>query len=136
MAIENYLHRQTVNPELIIAACHRAGVGGITPVAKRAKPLTINQARKRFVPLGVGSRTACFDAGELINFEPKSAHPGFPKDVLAYDTRADKWTRLGDSPLSRATAPVVEWRGLAVIPNGETRPGVRTPEVWGLQSQP
>ncbi len=76
------------------------------------------------------------DDGELINFEPKSAHPGFPKDVLAYDTRADNWTRVGDSPLSRATAPVVEWRGLAVIPSGETRPGVRTPEVWSLRSHP
>jgi N-acetylneuraminic acid mutarotase len=73
------------------------------------------------------------DDGELANFEPKSAHPGFPKDVLAYDARADKWTRLGNSPLSRATAPVVEWGGLAVIPNGEARPGRRTPDVWGLQ---
>ena len=36
------------------------------------------------------------------------------------------------SPLSRATAPVVEWQGRAVIPNGETRPGVRSPEVWAL----
>jgi N-acetylneuraminate epimerase len=73
------------------------------------------------------------DDGKFIDFEPKSAHPGFPKDMLAYDTGADHWTRLGDSPLSRATAPVVEWAGLAVIPNGESRPGRRTPEVWGLR---
>lgn len=73
------------------------------------------------------------DDGTLVNFEPKSAHPGFPKDVLAYDPRADRWTRLGDSPLSRATVPVVEWNGLAVIPNGEAKPGRRTPEVWGLR---
>jgi N-acetylneuraminic acid mutarotase len=72
------------------------------------------------------------DDGALANFEPKSRHPGFPRDVLAYDPRADRWSHLGDSPLSRATVPVVEWQEHAVIPNGEARPGVRSPEVWTL----
>ncbi len=70
------------------------------------------------------------DDGSLVNFEPKSTHPGFPRDVLAYDPEQDKWRKAGDSPLSRATVPVVEWQGCAVIPNGEVRPGRRTPEVW------
>lgn len=73
------------------------------------------------------------DDGERVNFEPKAAHPGFPTDVLAYDPRTDKWARVGDSGLSRATVPTVEWRGHAVIPNGEVRPGRRTPEVWQLR---
>jgi N-acetylneuraminate epimerase len=73
------------------------------------------------------------DDGANVNFEPKSAHPGFPKDVLAYDPATDAWSHLGDSPLSRATVPTVEWNDLAVIPNGEVRPGRRTPEVWGLK---
>jgi len=68
-----------------------------------------------------------------VNFEPKSNHPGFPKDVFAYETASDKWTRIGNSPISRATTPVVEWDGMAVIPSGEARPGYRTPEVWGLK---
>jgi len=72
------------------------------------------------------------DDGELVNFEPKSAHPGFPKSVLAYDPRANKWTSLAESPLSRATAPVVKWQDMAVIPSGEARPGVRSPEVWAV----
>jgi len=73
------------------------------------------------------------DDGTLVNFEPKSKHPGFPKDILAYDPSTDRWTRLADSPISRATAPVVEWNGMAVIPNGEARPGYRTAEVWALK---
>jgi N-acetylneuraminic acid mutarotase len=73
------------------------------------------------------------DDGELTNFEPKSAHPGFPKNVLGYDPQEDKWVKRGDSPLSRATAPVVSWQNMAVIPNGEARPGFRTPEIWGLE---
>jgi N-acetylneuraminate epimerase len=75
------------------------------------------------------------DDGALVNFEPKSKHPGFPKDILAYDVSADEWTRLTNSQISRATAPVVEWNGLAVIANGESKPGYRTPEVWGLKLQ-
>lgn len=73
------------------------------------------------------------DDGRFVHFEPPAAHPGFPREVLAYDPRADRWVSLGDSPLSRATVPVVEWRGQAVIPNGESRPGVRSPEVWAFQ---
>ena len=73
------------------------------------------------------------DDGEHVNFEPKSLHPGFPKDVLGYDPVADKWSRLGNSPISRVTVPTVVWRDVVVIPNGEIRPGYRTPELWGLK---
>lgn len=73
------------------------------------------------------------DDGELINFEPKSAHPGFPKNVLCYDPSENNWTNLGSVPLSRATAPVAQWNNMFVILNGEARPGYRTPEVWALE---
>jgi N-acetylneuraminic acid mutarotase len=75
------------------------------------------------------------DDGALVDFEPKSAHPVFPKDVLAYDLSSGQWTQLGDSPLSRATTPFVEWNGMAVVPSGEMKPGRRTPEVWRLKSR-
>jgi len=73
------------------------------------------------------------DDGRLVNFEPKSKHPGFPNDVLAYDAALDQWTQLPESPLSRATAPVVDWHHHAVVVNGEVHPGVRTPQVWELE---
>jgi N-acetylneuraminic acid mutarotase len=72
------------------------------------------------------------DDGELVNFEPKSAHPGFPKTIIAYDARTDQWATAAQSPISRATVPVVSWGSMFVIPNGEARPGYRTPEVWGM----
>ena len=75
------------------------------------------------------------DDGAQLNFEPKFKHPGFPKDVLAYELSSDRWSRPADSPFSCATAPTVEWNGMAVIPNGEPKPGTRTAEVWALKSQ-
>lgn len=72
------------------------------------------------------------DDGALVDFEPKSQHPGFPRDVLSYNPRNDTWEMIERSPLSRATVPVVKWQKQFVIPNGEVRPGRRTPEIWTL----
>lgn len=73
------------------------------------------------------------DDGARVNFTPVREHPGFPRDVLAYDAVRDAWSRAGEVPFSRATVTAVEWRGHYVIPNGEVRPRVRTPEVWALK---
>jgi N-acetylneuraminic acid mutarotase len=73
------------------------------------------------------------DDGLNVTFQPVGKHPGFPRDTLAYEVPTDTWSVLDGLPFSRATAPVVSWRGCVVIPNGEVRPRVRTPEVWSLQ---
>jgi len=73
------------------------------------------------------------DDGSLADFEPKSQHPGFPKRILSYDVRRDAWSVAGEAPASRATLPTTLWHGLYVIPSGEVRPGVRSPEVWAVR---
>ena len=70
------------------------------------------------------------DDGTKVDFQPVREHPGFPRDVLAYDAERDAWSGAGEIPFSRATVTAVQWRGQYVIPNGEVRPRVRTPEVW------
>lgn len=70
------------------------------------------------------------DDGAHVNFEPKDKHPGFPRDVLAYDPGKDHWTRLGDLPFSLVTTPAVQWNNRMVLPGGEARPGKRSPAVW------
>lgn len=73
------------------------------------------------------------DDGTKLDFQPVQQHPGFPKDILAYQVTANTWTRMGEVPATQVTVPVVIWRGRYVIPNGELRPGVRTPEVWSFR---
>lgn len=73
------------------------------------------------------------DDGVNVHFEPVEQHPGFPRDVLTYDPAADQWHAAGELPFSRATVPTVHWGDRYVIPNGEARPRVRTPEVFSLQ---
>lgn len=74
------------------------------------------------------------DDGALLNFEPKSRHPGFPKRVLLYDAREDAWSVDSEVPASRATLPTAPWRGRVALISGEARPGVRSPEVWAVSA--
>ena len=76
------------------------------------------------------------DDGSKVDFQPVREHPGFPRDVLAYDAERDVWSIAGEVLFSRATVPVVRWLGRDVFPNGEVRPRVRTPEVWALDRKP
>ena len=58
------------------------------------------------------------------------AHPGFPRDILAYDTGKDEWRTLGTMPANQVTTTALPWAGGIVIPSGEIRPRVRSPRVW------
>jgi N-acetylneuraminate epimerase len=71
------------------------------------------------------------DDGKFVNFQPKSEHPGFPRTTLRYDVHLDHWSEA-PSTISRATVPTVQWQGNTILPNGEVRPAVRTPEVLAL----
>ncbi len=72
------------------------------------------------------------DDGAQID-TPPAQHRGFPRAVLAYDVRADRWAETGPVPFSLVTTPAVIWRGLIVIPGGEARPGIRSPAVWAAE---
>ncbi len=88
------------------------------------------------IPRGKGAvQIISGDDGSKIDFQPVREHPGFPRDVLIYDSAADGWSIEAGAPFSRATVPVVRWGERFVVPNGEVRPRVRTPEVWALETR-
>jgi N-acetylneuraminic acid mutarotase len=70
------------------------------------------------------------DDGSRTGFQPLAQHPGFPNTILAYDAESDTWRENGKVPAPRVTVPTAYWRDRVVIPSGELRPGVRSPEVW------
>ena len=75
------------------------------------------------------------DDGSLVDFQPKEAHPGFRRDILAYDLVTDSWAVCGEIPPelpAPVTVPVVQWEGHALLASGEIRPAVRTPAVLQL----
>jgi N-acetylneuraminic acid mutarotase len=72
------------------------------------------------------------DDGSLVGFQPPEKHPGFPSTYFVYMVADDQWLPGLGTPPARATLPCVEWRGRFVMPSGEVRPGVRSPEVWSI----
>jgi N-acetylneuraminate epimerase len=70
------------------------------------------------------------DDGANVNFEPKEKHPGFPRSILVFDVKSQTWSQSGEVPFSLVTTNAVSWQDQIVIPGGEARPGVRSPNVW------
>jgi N-acetylneuraminate epimerase len=60
----------------------------------------------------------------------QSSHPGFSKEVLAYNIRTNEWSKIGsilyDSPV---TTTAVVWGNCFFIPSGEVKAGVRSPYI-------
>ena len=74
------------------------------------------------------------DDGTQVGVAPQR-HYGFSRRVLRYDQQTDQWTEGGELPAPRVTAPLVSWKESWVIPSGEARPGVRSPEVWSAHAR-
>ncbi|QEL17960.1 galactose oxidase [Limnoglobus roseus] len=68
------------------------------------------------------------DDGTQVGAAPDQ-HRGFSKTVLRYDAKADRWAEAGELAAPRVTVPSVAWGKSWVIPSGEVRPGVRSPDV-------
>ena len=76
------------------------------------------------------------DDGRLLDFRPLDQHPGFPKSILRYHTATDTWQSQSESlPSSHVSTSAVLWHDQVVIPSGELRPGVRTPNVWAFANK-
>jgi N-acetylneuraminate epimerase len=73
------------------------------------------------------------DDGSLVDFQPLDQHPGFPRTIQAFSLTSGQWVCMDVLPAARAVLPVVEWKGLFVLPSGEVRPGARSPEVWAFR---
>jgi len=60
----------------------------------------------------------------------QESHPGFSRDIIIFDTETGKCHKAGEIPgPAQVTTTSVSTPYGIVIPSGEIRPGVRTPEV-------
>ncbi len=69
------------------------------------------------------------DDGAQTGIAPEK-HRGFTKIVLRYDPKAEQWVEAGEISAPRVTVPCVVWDQSWIVPSGEARPGVRSPDVW------
>jgi cyclically-permuted mutarotase family protein len=60
----------------------------------------------------------------------QTGHPGFSREILQYDVEKDDWTVIGRMPFpTPVTTTVLRWGDRIVLPGGETKAGVRTPDI-------
>ncbi|MBP8129955.1 MAG: sodium/solute symporter [Candidatus Hydrogenedentes bacterium] len=93
------------------------------------------------IALGQSHIVVLGGADERLFFEVdtlKDAHPGFPKEALAYHTITGTWTSAGAMPANHVTTTAVLWGGDVVndpiiIPSGEIRPRIRSPKIWAVR---
>jgi N-acetylneuraminic acid mutarotase len=102
---------------------------GWSSVADLPKPLAA--APSPLASDDTGFRIFGGDDGSSIAAKPND-HPGFSKSILRFDLRTARWADAGAVEASRVTVPCVRWHDGWVVPSGEVRPGVRSPEVWWL----
>ncbi len=58
------------------------------------------------------------------------SHPGFKGNVLLYHTRSNTWKQIAAIPFpGQVTTTALKWGDKIIIPCGEIRAGVRTPEI-------
>ena len=67
-------------------------------------------------------------------WELKDKHPGFPTEILAFDTLTDSWLTMGELPKSLVTTATIPMPYGFIIPGGEDRPGHRSSAV--LRAKP
>lgn len=79
----------------------------------------------------IGGRIYLFggDDATVKGFTPQN-HPGFHNAGLSYNPATNEWAETGTVGAARAVLPCAVWNGLAVIVNGEQRPGKRSNQVW------
>ncbi len=66
----------------------------------------------------------------------QSAHPGFSKEILAYDIINDSWQVIGNLPnATPVTTTAVKWNNCFFIPSGEIKAGVRSPYILSVKPQ-
>ena len=67
----------------------------------------------------------------------QSSHPGFSKEILMYNAEPDEWTVVGCIPFdSPVTTNAVIWEDKVIIPSGEIKAGVRTPQILSAKLDP
>jgi N-acetylneuraminate epimerase len=104
------------------------GAGSWHRLADLPRP---NAAAATPAPVVAGRVLLLGNGADGSNLEiPSAERPGFGDEILAYDIQTDRWLSAGRVPAGRAAVTAVRWGDSWVLPTGEVRPAVRSPQVY------
>jgi len=63
----------------------------------------------------------------------QATHPGFSKEVLVYDIKANTWKTVGTIPFATpVTTTAIKNKDVVYIPSGEIKAGIRSPHILSV----
>ena len=129
--IENNLWEQKASlPETVSAACALAIDNNKILFIGGDKIVVFHEVEMLAAKIAATTDTTIKKELTVVKNNLQKTHPGFSKDVLAYDASLNKW-----SPYAQLgfTAPVTTnaflFNHKIILPVGEIKPGIRTPYI-------
>ena len=130
--VENNFWKQKASlPETVSAACALAIDNNKILFIGGDKIVVFHEVEMLAAKIAATTDTTIKKELTVVKNNLQKTHPGFSKDVLAYDASLNKW-----SPYAQLgfTAPVTTnaflFNHKIILPVGEIKPGIRTPYIW------
>jgi cyclically-permuted mutarotase family protein len=127
----NFWEQKASLPETVSAACAVAIDNNKILFIGGDKIVVFHEVEMLAAKIAATTDTTIKNELTVIKNNLQKTHPGFSKDVLAYDATLNKW-----SPYAQLnfTGPVTTSAFLfnhkILLPVGEIKPGIRTPYIW------
>ena len=127
----NFWEQKASLPETVSAACAVAIDNNKILFIGGDKIVVFHEVEMLAAKIAATKDTTIKKELTVVKNNLQKTHPGFSKDVLAYDATLNKW-----SPYAQLnfTAPVTTSAFLfnhkILLPVGEIKPGIRTPYIW------
>lgn len=127
----NFWEQKASLPETVSAACAVAIDNNKILFIGGDKIVVFHEVEMLAAKIAATTDTTIKKELTVVKNNLQKTHPGFSKDVLAYDATLNKW-----SPYAQLnfTAPVTTSAFLfnhkILLPVGEIKPGIRTPYIW------
>jgi cyclically-permuted mutarotase family protein len=129
--IENNLWEQKASlPETVSAACALAIDNNKILFIGGDKIVVFHEVEMLAAKIAVTTDTTIKKELTVVKNNLQKTHPGFSKDVLAYDASLNKWSPYAQlSFAAPVTTNAFLFNHKIILPVGEIKPGIRTPYI-------
>ncbi len=130
--IENNLWEQKASlPETVSAACALAIDNNKILFIGGDKIVVFHEVEMLAAKIAATTDTTIKKELTVVKNNLQKTHPGFSKDVLAYDASLNKWSPYAQlSFAAPVTTNAFLFNHKIILPVGEIKPGIRTPYIW------
>jgi len=130
--IENNLWEQKASlPETVSAACALAIDNNKILFIGGDKIVVFHEVEMLAAKIAATTDTTIKKELTVVKNNLQKTHPGFSKDVFAYDASLNKWSPYAQlSFAAPVTTNAFLFNHKIILPVGEIKPGIRTPYIW------